>query len=195
MPVMSRSERAFCCGAVWRSSSAAIARELRAQRLGRDVLEIGAGSGSVAQQLLSRNPELALTAIDIDPHMTRAIATRLHGFPNAKAKTADATAMPFPDDSFDSVVSCLMLHHIVDWERAVAEVARVLRPGGTFVGYDLVHTPLASLFHRLDGSPHRLIVPGDFQAECERNGFTISVQSRLFGHVMRFVARKNTEKI
>ncbi len=192
MPVMSRSERAFCCGAVWRSSSALIARELRAQRLGRDILEIGAGSGSVAQQLLSRNPELAWVAIDIDPHMTQAAATRLLGFPNASAKTADATAMPFPDASFDSVVSCLMLHHIVDWERAVAEVARVLRPGGTFLGYDLVRTPLASVFHRLDGSLHRLIVASEFQAECARNGLTISLQSRLLGHVMRFVADKNT---
>jgi ubiquinone/menaquinone biosynthesis C-methylase UbiE len=191
MPVMSRSERAFCCGAVWRSTSAAIARELRAQRLGRDVLEIGAGSGSVARQLLSRNPGLAWVAIDIDPNMTRAAAMRLRGFPNASVRTADATAMPFSDASFDSVVSCLMLHHIVDWERAVAEVARVLRPGGTFLGYDLVRTPLASLFHRLDGSPHRLIVPDDFQAECARNGLTISLQSRLLGHVMRFVARKD----
>jgi ubiquinone/menaquinone biosynthesis C-methylase UbiE len=117
------------------------------------------------------------------------------GFPNAAVQTADATAMPFPDDTFDSVVSCLMPHHIVDWERAVAEVARVLRPRGTFVGYDLVRTPLASLFHRLDGSPHRLIVPGDFQAECARNGLTISLQSRLGGHVMRFVARKDSDKL
>jgi ubiquinone/menaquinone biosynthesis C-methylase UbiE len=114
MPVMSRFERAFCCGAVWRSSSAVIARKLRAQRLGRDVLEIGAGSGSVAYRLLANNPELALTAIDLDPHMTQAAATRLLGFPNASAKTADATALPFPDNSFDSVVSCLMLHHIMD---------------------------------------------------------------------------------
>jgi ubiquinone/menaquinone biosynthesis C-methylase UbiE len=187
---MSRFERAFCCGAVWRSSSSAIARELRAQRLGRDVLEIGAGSGSGAQQLLSSNPEVDWTAIDIDPHMTQAAATRLVGFPNATAKTADATAMPFPDDSFDSVVSCLMLHHIIDWERAVAEVARVLRPGGIFVGYDLVRTPLASLFHRLDGSPHRLLVPVDFQAECVRSGLAISLRSRLLGHVMRFIAHK-----
>jgi ubiquinone/menaquinone biosynthesis C-methylase UbiE len=188
---MSRFERAYCCSSFWRSSSSAVARELSAQRLGRDVLEIGVGSGSVAQQLLSDTPELAWTAIDIDPRMAQAAAARLGEFCNASVKTADATAMPFPDDSFDSVVSCLMLHHIIDWERAVAEVARVLRPGGTFVGYDLVRTPLASLFHRLDGSPHRLIVPDQFRAECGRNGLAISLRSRLLGHVMRFVAHKH----
>jgi len=192
---MSQFERGYCCSTIWRSSSAAIARELRAQRLGRDVLEIGVGSGSVAQQLLANAPGLVWTAIDIDPRMTHAAATRLRGFAGASVKTADATAMPFADDSFDSVVSCLMLHHIIDWERAVAEVARVLRPGGTFVGYDLVRTPLASLFHRLDRSPHRLLVPVDFQAECARHGLTASLQSRLLGQVMRFVAYKNTEEI
>jgi ubiquinone/menaquinone biosynthesis C-methylase UbiE len=195
MPVMSRFERAYCCSTVWRSSSSAIARELSAHRLGRDVLEIGAGSGSVAQQLLSAAPELAWTAIDIDPHMTRAAATRLGEFAGASVKTADATAMPFSDGSFDSVVSCLMLHHIIDWERAVAEVARVLRPGGIFVGYDLTRTRLATLFHRLDGSPHRLIVPDHFRAECERNGLAISLRSRLLGHVMQFAAHKKTEEI
>ncbi|OIN78155.1 hypothetical protein K3U93_05155 [Mycobacterium malmoense] len=71
MPAMSRFKRAFCCGALWRSGSATIARGLRAQRLGYDVLEIGSGSESVARQVLSRNPELAWVAIDIDPHMTR----------------------------------------------------------------------------------------------------------------------------
>jgi ubiquinone/menaquinone biosynthesis C-methylase UbiE len=195
MPAMSRFERAYCCSAVWRLSSSPITREHCAQRLGRDVLEIGAGSGSVAQQILSRAPQLAWTAIDIDPRMTQAAVTRLSEFCNASVQTADATAMPFPDDSFDSVVSCLMLHHIIDWERAVAEVARVLRAGGIFVGYDLVRTPLASLFHRLDGSPHRLIVPDDFRAECARNGLAISLRSRLRGHVMQFAAHKNTEEI
>ena len=192
---MSSFERAYCCSSFWRSSSSTIARELCAQRLGRDVLEIGAGSGSVAQRLLSDAPELAWTAIDIDPHMTQVAATRLRGFAGASVKTADATAMPFPDRSFDSVVSCLMLHHIIDWERAVAEAARVLRPGGIFVGYDLTRTPLASLFHRLDGSPHRLIAPKDFRAECARHRLAASVQSRLLGHVMRFVARKDVSEI
>jgi ubiquinone/menaquinone biosynthesis C-methylase UbiE len=193
MPVMSRFERAFCRSAAWRSSSAAIARELRAQQLGREILEIGAGSGAVAERLLSADPELAITAMDIDPRMTAATADCLMPYPNASARIADATAMPFADNSFDSVVSCLMLHHIVDWERAIAEVARVLRHGGVFVGYDLVRTPLASMFHRLDGSPHRLIVPDDFGDQCARNRLAINLNSRLFGHVMHFVARKNTE--
>ena len=127
--------------------------------------------------------------------MTAAALTRLREFPNASAKTADATALPFPDASFDAVVSCLMLHHIIDWEAAVTEVARVLRPGGTFVGYDLVRTPLARLFHRLDGSPHRLVVPDDFAAECARTGLIVSLQSQLLGHVMRFVAHKNRKEI
>lgn len=189
---MSRSERAFCCGALWRSSSATIARDLRAQRLGHDVLEIGAGSGSVAREILSGDPELAWTAMDIDPHMTQASAARLSGFRNALSTTADATRMPFADESFDAVVSCLMLHHIIDWERTVAEVARVLRPNGVFVGYDLVRTPLATLLHRLDGSPHRLLVPADFRAECARNGLDVSTQSRLLGHVMSFIAHRNS---
>jgi ubiquinone/menaquinone biosynthesis C-methylase UbiE len=193
MPVMSRFERAFCCGAAWRSSSAAIARELRTQQLGRDVLEIGAGSGAVAERLLSANPELVVTAIDIDPRMTAAAADRLRPYLNASARTADATPMPFADNSFDAVVGCLMLHHIVAWEHAIAEVARVLRPGGIFVGYDLVRTPLASLFHRVDRSPHRLVVAGEFQDHCARTGLTISLDSRLLGHVMRFVAPKNPD--
>jgi ubiquinone/menaquinone biosynthesis C-methylase UbiE len=188
---MSSFERAYCCSSVWRSSSGAIGRELCTQRLGRDVLEIGVGSGSVAHRVLSNDPELVWTAIDIDPQMTQAAATRLGEFAGASVKTADATAMPFPDCSFDSVVSCLMLHHIIDWEGAVAEVARVIRPGGIFVGYDLTRTALASLFHRLDGSPHRLIAPEDFRAECARQGLTASLQSRLLSHVMRFVAYKN----
>jgi ubiquinone/menaquinone biosynthesis C-methylase UbiE len=195
MPAMSSFERAYCCSTVWRSSSSTVARELCAHRLGRDVLEIGVGGGSVAQQVLSDAPEIAWTAIDIDPHMTQAAAARLQGFAGASVKTADATAMPFPDESFDSVVSCLMLHHIIDWERAVAEAARVLRPGGIFIGYDLTRTRLASLFHRFDGSPHRLIAPDDFAAECARHGLTASLQSGLLGHVMRFVAHKNTEEI
>ena len=42
---------------------------------------------------------------------------------------------------------------------------------------------------------HLPLVPGDFQPECARNGLTIQLQVQLVGHVMRFVALKNTEEI
>jgi ubiquinone/menaquinone biosynthesis C-methylase UbiE len=69
----------------------------------------------------SRSPVRAL-----EPFGQRATVTR-----------ADAAALPFPDDRFDVVLSFAMFHHVPDWERAVGEAMRVLRLGGTLVGYDL----------------------------------------------------------
>ncbi|MGV0495105.1 class I SAM-dependent methyltransferase, partial [Mycobacterium kansasii] len=75
-------------------------------------------------------------ATDFDPAMVRTAARRLQAYPEVTVRGADATDLPFSADSFDSVLSCLMLHHIVEWERAIAEIARVLRPGGSLVLVD-----------------------------------------------------------
>ena len=64
------------------------------------------------------------------------------------ARHADATALPFPDDAFDAVLSWVMLHHTLEWEKALAEAIRVLRPGGQLVGYDLLSTAPLRLLHR-----------------------------------------------
>lgn len=106
--------------------------------------------------------------------------------PAMTLRSADATAWPFADDSFDSVVSCLMLHHVIEWEAAVAEIARVLKPGGLFVGYDLTRTPAATLVHRVDRSPFRLVNPDELIGEGRRNGPDIRTGAQLFGHVMQF---------
>lgn len=186
MPVMSKAERAFCRGALWRASTRAIVGALPTERLGRDVLEIGSGSGAIAAELSRVHPGLAITATDLDPVMVDTATRRLRGFPNITVMTADATQLPFAVGSFDSVVSCLMLHHIIDWETTIAEIARVLKPGGLFVGYDLVRTPLATAFHRADRSPFRLISPAELFDECRRHGLRIQIRTRLFGHVMQF---------
>jgi SAM-dependent methyltransferase len=60
---------------------------------------------------------------------------------------ADAPRLLFAADRFDAVLSFVMLHHVIDWEAALDEAIRVLRPGGVLVGYDLVAShprPLAA---------------------------------------------------
>lgn len=190
MPVMSRIERAFCCGPLWRSSANITMNMLHIDRLGHDVLEIGSGAGIVAAALQQRLPNAAVTASDLDPVMVAAAAHRLAPYRSARAVVADATALPFADGAFDSVVSCLMLHHIIDWETAIGEIARILRPGGVFVGYDLVRTLVATWVHRLDRSPFQLLTPHELTQACKSAGLTAEVDLRYRGHVMRFVAMR-----
>jgi ubiquinone/menaquinone biosynthesis C-methylase UbiE len=149
MPVMPWGERFLCRTAPWR----AFARRLTpwatsGAELAGDVLEVGGGSGAMARALLDRFPAIQLTVTDIDALMVEAIA-RATG-DSATALVADATDLPFDDASFDVVTSFLMLHHVGDWESAVAEAVRVLRPGGRFVGYDLVDNRRTRAVHHLD---------------------------------------------
>lgn len=189
MPAMSQIERAFCKGVLWRGSAGAVLGSLPIERLGHEVLEIGSGSGDIAARLRQTRPDLAITAIDFDPVMVEAASRRLQSYSDVTVQRADVTALPFADDSFDSVLSCLMLHHVVTWEKAIAEIARVLRPGGVFTGYDLVRSPLATAIHRLDRSPFRLVNPDELETVCARHGLAVQTRTRLAGQVMQFASR------
>ncbi|MEZ0067270.1 ubiquinone/menaquinone biosynthesis C-methylase UbiE [Streptacidiphilus sp. MAP12-20] len=111
----------------------------------------------MAARLLADRPWLSLTTLDPDPAMVTAARTRLAPYGHrARAVQGDATDLPFDDGSFDAVLMFLMLHHVGAWEEALAEAARVLRPGGLLMGYDLLETALARGFHRLEGAQFRL---------------------------------------
>lgn len=97
-----------------------------AQRLplSGDVLEVGAGTGELWQHADPRSVRLTLT--DFSP----AMCERLGTVPQARVERCDATALPFGDGEFDLVVANHMLYHLDDPAPALAEFARVLRPGG-----------------------------------------------------------------
>jgi SAM-dependent methyltransferase len=103
----------------------------RPPRFGR-ALEIGAGTGYFTLNLLRAGVIEEAVATDISPRMLavlEASASEL-GITVGTA-CADASSLPFPDRSFDLVFGHAVLHHLPDLDAAFAEIARVLRPGGT----------------------------------------------------------------
>lgn len=144
----------------------------------------------MAEELAREFPQARIVMTDFDAAMVGAASARLARVPTVDARQADVTDLPFDDDSFDVVASFLMLHHVIDWEQAVTEVGRVLRPGGMFVGYDLTASLPAKWIHFVDRSPHRLIGRGELEPVLSDAG--LEAPNLLYGFggtVLRFVAR------
>ncbi|GAA4427282.1 hypothetical protein GCM10023169_27070 [Georgenia halophila] len=108
------------------------------------VLDIGAGTGRVLFELHHIAPALELTGIDISPDMV-AVARRNTAGTGIAVDVGDVSALPYADASFDVAVSTLSMHHWPDQAAAVAEIARVLRPGGTLLVYDFASTDASAL--------------------------------------------------
>jgi ubiquinone biosynthesis O-methyltransferase len=99
---------------------------------GRCVLDVGCGDGALAEALARAGAQV--TGIDADPHMLAAARERLAAARlEAALLQADAQAQPFGDARFDVVVAVTVLCLLHQPERALAEMARVLKPGGRLV--------------------------------------------------------------
>ena len=194
MPVMSAIEQAWCRSLPWRAFTRRVVFPCAVgdTNLRGEVLELGSGSGAMAAALLDRYPTIRLTASDVDPAMRAAAVERLAPYGDrVEVREADAISLPFDDGSFDAVVSFIMLHHVIDWEQALAEIARVLRPGGVLVGYDLVESPLSRVTHRLDRSPHRVASVAGLRTRLGELPFAATtVAPALGGLVTRFRAER-----
>jgi SAM-dependent methyltransferase len=155
-----------------------------------DVLDAGMGGGVLLAELDRRG--WRVTGIDIAPSMVALARERL---PQAEARLLEASidALPFADEAFDAVVATGVLEYAAhDLDRAVGELVRVLRPGGTLVAsfpnYGSlavrwrahVHYPLVRLVKRLTGSrrpsPPRmpLVAFARFRAVLEQHGLDVT---------------------
>lgn len=118
-------------------------RELLAQARGR-VLELGAGTGLNLEHYPAGLE--GLTLVEPDPHMTSRLREKLaRSGRDAEVVEAPAERLPFGDDSFDAVVVTLVLCTVPDPAAALAEVRRVLRPGGRLLFLEHVRSPDPSL--------------------------------------------------
>lgn len=95
------------------------------------VLDVGCGTGALAEHVLASLPAVQLTGVDISPEMLRQARARLQG--HARFAPADAEKLPFADGSFDAVICNDSFHHYPDPRRAAFEMWRVLAGGGSLI--------------------------------------------------------------
>ncbi|HYZ12369.1 MAG TPA: class I SAM-dependent methyltransferase [Actinomycetota bacterium] len=103
------------------------------------VLEVGCGPGRLSI-LLARRYGLRVTGLDLDPEMielARANAAAASDGDTPSFVVGNVSALSFPDESFDLVVSTLSMHHWTDVRAALSEIGRVLRPNGRALVWDL----------------------------------------------------------
>jgi SAM-dependent methyltransferase len=104
--------------------------------LGEDVLEIGPGPGLTTDILRARTARV--TAVEVDPDLAAALATRLEGA-NVTVLNASAERLDFADNTFTAAACFAVMHHVPSAEQQDAifgEILRTLRPGGVLVGSD-----------------------------------------------------------
>jgi ubiquinone/menaquinone biosynthesis C-methylase UbiE len=102
---------------------------------GQRLLDVGCGNGAALIHL-ARTLGLDVTGVDIDPDQIQTATQAANGLPSARFLVSDATKLPLLDDEFDIVYTNKTTHHVADWQNAIAEMARVLKPGGNLVYSD-----------------------------------------------------------
>jgi SAM-dependent methyltransferase len=154
--------------------------------LGQEMLEIGPGPGAATDWLRYRVKRLV--AVESERPAADRLTARYAGS-NVEVVHGDATGLAYADASFDSVGSFTMLHHVPTaalQNRLLAEVLRVLRPGGVLIGSDSLASDGLHHFH--EGDTYNPIEPSVLLVRLQTLGFgeiTIRVDDRV-----RFIARK-----
>jgi len=122
------------------------------------ILELGTGPGDLWRKNAGRTPPgWDVTLSDLSPGMVEAARGALAGVPHPFAfAVADAQAIPFPNATFDAVIASSMLYHVPDRPRALAEIRRVLAPGGRLYAATVGEAHLRELddlLRRFDPAP------------------------------------------
>lgn len=178
-----------------------VQRHFEAERLlrmggamaGGAALEMGCGPGVGAQVILDRFGADTVDGFDLDPRMVERARRRLAGRgPRARFWVGDAVRIPVRDAVYDAVFDFAIIHHVPHWRRSLAEVSRVLRPGGRFYAEEALDRFIRNPVSRrlMDHPQHDRFDRDAFCAALDEAGLVPLKTKTLFGSFAWFVAGK-----
>ncbi len=160
---------------------------------GGRVLEVGCGRGVGTELILDEFLAGQVDAFDFDPDMVRRAKKRLAPRGDrVRIWHGDVTRIEAEDDCYDAVFDFAIIHHGPHWRDALAEIRRVLKPGGRFFSEeilrDFIHHPLWSRV--LDHPMEDRFDHDDFRDALTSGGFEVVVTRSLRSDMAFFVADK-----
>jgi SAM-dependent methyltransferase len=165
----------------------------------RDVLELAFGQGFNLAYLAARHPQVRFHGVDLTPRHVRITRERTAALPNVGLVLGDMQALPLADASFDLVFCVEAFCYALDEARALAEAARVLRPGGRLVLFDgylprpaqamSADEALAVDLVARGMALARFQVVGEFLAATRAAGFEVERMAALDAQILPSLAR------
>ena len=167
-------------------------------------LELACGTGTLLDMVLrwrkwKRQPEVSIVGVDYAEPMLAGAERRFAGRKNIELRHADAAALPYPDASFDTVNLANAIHCLPNVPGALREVARVLKPGGTFATNALLYPrgpwPFRQIARRIDewgmrkGILYTPFEPSEVRRHIAAAGFEV-VREKIAGNCLDVLARK-----
>ncbi len=144
------------------------------------ILDVGCGTGRLLRSAHVRFPRTALEGVDAAPGMVRQAEALTPTGSGTRFRQATAEALPFPDGTFDLVFSTMTFHHWNDQHMGIAEIRRVLAPGGQWLLADFMPTGVMRLVRRFLRM-HQFPVRGELDAVLLDAGLAVATERRVPG--------------
>ena len=154
-----------------------VAFEAVAESAPQRILEVGCGEGELAERFLR---ELGCEVVASDQSERMVELTRARG---VDARVADVRALPFHDGEFDCAFAGWMLYHVREVDRALAELARVLRPGGRLVAVTNSPEHVEELYELVGKERFKASFGGDNGAGLLREHFASVERRNAYGWI------------
>ena len=163
----------------------------------KNLLDVGCGTGPMIELLLEEFDDIVCTGLDLTPRMIEVASAK--GLPHARFVVGDSENMPFENESFDAVICANSFHHYPNPDKFIAEVHRVLQPGGIFVLRDYTSaSAVIWLMNHIEMPLAHLAGHGDVRAYTikqvrslvERVGLVIQTLEPRAGFRLHMVALK-----